>query len=240
MSEKVTVGLEKVFFQHILENPDQIIKVEPYFFKNDDIQFIYNVVREEYILSKNKNVPQPQQILAMVKINDVDKKIADNLVKSLLKGDNSSYEEEWVSTKFKAWKLTNLTKNNVMKSVEYIRGLEEINYDNVVDVASKIRNMFNESSIIDNDDEDLGEDFDDPESHKVTDTSRKINTGWGCIDKILSGGWDQASLNCIMAETNGGKCFFDSYIEIKNKKTGYVEKIKIEDFYNRIKIINKI
>jgi hypothetical protein len=237
MSEKMNVGMEKVFFHHILENPEQFLKVETYFFKNDDIQFIYNVVRNEYVISKNKSVPTPQQILALVKLNDIEKKIADNLVKMLLKGDNSGYgDEEWIEKRFKAWKLSNLTKNNVLKSVEYIRGLEEINYDNVVDVAAKIKNMFNESSIIDNDDSDLGEDFDDPESHKLTDTTKKMSTGWSCMDKILSGGWDQASLNVIMGETNIGKCSsYDTIVEIRNKITNNIEKITIGDFFERIK-----
>lgn len=212
--------MEKVFFHWILDNAEQFLKVEPYYFKNDDIQFVYQIVRDEYVVSKSKNVPTPQQILAMVKLNDVDKKIEDNLIKMLLKGDNSSYEDGWISNKFKAWKLSNLTKNNVLKSVEYIRGLEEINYDNVVDVAAKIKNMFNEASLIGDDDNDLGEDFDDPESHKVTDTSRKISTGWSCLDKILSGGWDQASLNVLMAETNGGKSMWMANMAVKSADQG--------------------
>jgi hypothetical protein len=204
MAEKVTVGLEKVFFHHILNNPDQFLKVEVDFFKNEDIQFVYNVVKNEYVVSKSKVVPSPQQILAMVKLSDTDKKIADNLIKMLLKGDNDGYSDEWISNKFKAWKLSNLTRNNVFKSIDYVRGLEDINYENVVDVVSKLKNMFNDASLIENDDEDLGDDFDDPDSHKVTDTSRKISTGWSCIDKILSGGWDQASLNVLIGETGVG------------------------------------
>lgn len=236
MAEKVNVGLEKIFFHHILGNPEQFQKVDSYFFKNDDIQFIYDVVKNEYVVSKNKSVPTPQQILALVKLNDVEKKISDNLVKMLLKGDNSGYgDEEWIDKRFKAWKLSNLTKNNVFKSVEYIRGIEEINYDNVTDIVSKIRNMFNESSLIDNDDTDLGEDFDDPESHKLTENTRKMSTGWGNMDKVLSGGWDQASMNVLMGETNIGKCFFDSIIRIKNKNNDTIEEISIEKFFELIK-----
>ncbi len=215
MAEKVTPGLEKVFFHYCLDHPEQFLKVENYFFKNDDIQFIYSLVRNEVIVSKNKTVPSPQQILAMVKLNDTDKSISDNLVKLLLKGDNSGYEEDWISEKFKAWKLSNLTKNNVLKSVEYIRGLEEINYENVVDVASKIKQMFNESALIDDDDSDLGEDFDDPDSHKVTETTRRVNSGWATLDKILGGGWNQASLNVFMAETSGGKSMFMQNVSVK-------------------------
>ena len=220
MSEKMNVGMEKVFFHHILDNGEQIYKVEPFFFKNEDIQFIYSVLRNEYIVSKNKTVPTPQQILAMVKLNDPDKNIADNLIKMLLKGDNSDYEEGWIKEKFKAWKISNLTKNNVLKSIELIRGLEEVNYDNVVDIASKIQQIHNEFNLIADDDEDLGDDFDDPESHKVTDTSRKMSTGWSCVDKILCGGWDQASMNVLMGETNVGKSMWMQNIGVKAADQG--------------------
>ena len=52
----------------------------------------------------------------MVKINDVEKKISDNLIKTILKGDNDAYEEEWILTRFKAWKLSKTTQNNIMQS----------------------------------------------------------------------------------------------------------------------------
>jgi len=240
MSEKMNVGMEKVFFHHILENAEQFFKVEPFFFKNEDIQFIYSIVRNEYTVSKNKVVPTPQQILAMVKLNDTEKKIADNLVKMLLKGDNSAYENEWILEKFKAWKISNLTKNNVLKSIELIRGLEEINYDNVVDIATKIKQIHNEVSLIADDDEDLGDDFDDPDSHKVTDTTKKMSTGWSTIDKIMNGGWDQASMNVLMGETNVGKCAsYDMIITVRNKKTGIEEEITIGKFFSEIRQTNQ-
>lgn len=235
MAEKVNIGLQKVFFHYILDNAEQFLKVEPYFFNNEDIQYVYSIVRNEYIVSKNKIVPTPQQILAMVKLHDDEKKVADKLVKMLLKGDNTEYEDDWVIERFKAWKISNLTKNNVLKSIEMIRGLEEINLENVVDVASKIKQLYNEVSLIADDDDDLGDDFDDPETHRITETTKKMSTGWPSIDQILGGGWDQASMNVLMGETNVGKCFFDSTISIKNKITGVEEKIKIEDFYDRIK-----
>jgi len=218
MPEKINIGLEKVFFHHILENPEQFYKVETHFFKNDDIQYIYNVVREQYIISKK--VASSQQILAMVKINDIENQISDNLVKSLLKGDNSSYEEEWIIPRFKAWKLTKLIKNNVLKSIEYIRGIEEIDYDNIVDISSKIRQMFNDSKLIDDDDTDLGDDFDDPESHKITEITKKISSGWPTIDKVMEGGWDQASLNVLMGETGVGKSMWMQNIATQTADQG--------------------
>jgi len=218
MAEKITIGLEKVFFKYILGNPEQFDKVDTHFFHNEDIQFIYNIVKEEFFVSKK--IPTPQQILAMVKLNDVDKKISDNIVKLLLKGDNSKYEDDWISTRFRAWKLSKATHNNIMKSIDYIRGLDEIDLDQVSEVSSKIIQMFNESKMIADDDEDLGDDFDDPETHKVTEQTKKMPTGWKSLDRILDGGWDQASLNFLMGETNVGKTMWMNNIAVNAANQG--------------------
>lgn len=235
MSEKMSTGMEKLYFQHILENPEQFSKVDSYFFKNDDIQFVYKVVRDEYIISTKKEVPSLQQIFAMVRLNDPEKKIPDNLVKMILKGDNENYGKDWFEPRFKAWKISNLMRNNVMKSIEFIRGVDEINYDNVMTVANKIKSIYNEVNLIDDDDEDLGDDFDDPESHVINTTNKKMSSGWGCMDTLLNGGWDQASFVVFMAQTSGGKCSTgDTKITIRNKETGEIKEIKIENFYTNL------
>jgi len=215
MAEKLNTGMEKIFFHYILDNLSQFEKVEPIFFKHDDIQFIYAVVRDEYLINKNKSRPTPEQIYAMVKLNDTEKKIPDNLIKQLLKGDNTSYEKEWMEPRFNAWKLSNTCKNHVMKSIDYIRGLDEVNYENVVDISSKIKKMFSDISIADSNDSDLGDDFDDPESHMITETNKKMSTGWSTMDTLLDGGWDQAALCVLVGETNVGKSMWMQNISAK-------------------------
>ena len=83
-------------------------------------------------------------------------------------------------------------------------------------------------------DDDLGSDFDDPEHH-VQDSSRfKIRSGLDTVDHMLGGGWDISTLNVIMAQTNGGKCSFsDTYIEVRDKNTNVIEKLKLVDFFIR-------
>ena len=78
MNEKETmnVQMEKFFFTWILDHSSQFFNVEPEYFKNDEIRFIYKVVRDEYIISKN--IPTPQQIVAMIKLHDPEEKINNN------------------------------------------------------------------------------------------------------------------------------------------------------------------
>ena len=221
MSEKMSTGMEKVYFLKILSDPSQFSKVEPYYFKNDDLQFIYTIVRNEYLLSTKKIVPSNDQILAMVRFNDADKKIPDSLVRLLLKSDNNEYSDEWLDPRFKAWKISNLVKNNVMKSIEYVRSIDEVNYDNVMDIANKIKNINSEVNLVSDDDDDLGEDFDDPESHKINTSNKKLATGWTTMDTLLGGGWDQASLIVLMAQTSGGKSMWMQNIAVQAADKGY-------------------
>jgi hypothetical protein len=57
MAEIMNTNMELAYFAWIMENPNQFSKVEPYFFKKDEIQFVYNVIREEYIKSPKKVIP---------------------------------------------------------------------------------------------------------------------------------------------------------------------------------------
>ena len=228
--------MEKHYFTHILDNPDQFSKVEPFFFKNSDIMFIFTVIREEYLKSESHIVPSIQQIYSMIKLADQDNKINDKVIKLLLQSDNSDMSEEWLLPRFKQWKIQNQLKGDMLKGIDMIRGIDEVNYDNVVDIAHKIKSMFSNVLLVDDDDDDLGSDFDDPESHKQLISKNCISSGWQCIDSILSGGWSKSTLNVIMGETNVGKCFVSStYIKVRNKNNGEIRKMCISDFYTILK-----
>jgi hypothetical protein len=232
MPEVMNANMEKNFFTYILENPNQFSKVEPYFFKNENIQFVYTVVREEYLSTKEK--PSLQQIVDMVKLHDPDNKTPNEALKIILKNDISE-KREWVENKFKAWKLSNYIKESTSKTIDEIRNLKDIDIDNVKSVYAKIKNLYNNIPLID-DDEDLGDDFEDPNAHKQEISKYKIPSGWTSVDKILSGGWDMATFNVLMGETNVGKCCkSDSYIKIRNKKDGRILYITYEDFFNNVK-----
>jgi hypothetical protein len=233
MSETMNTNMEKHYFTYILDNPEQFSKVEPYFFKNSDINFIYTVIREEYIKGETHIVPSSQQIYAMIKLADPDHKINDKVIKLLLQSDNSEISEDWLTPRFKSWKIQNYIKGNMLKGIDMVRGIEEVNYDNVVSIAQNLKGMFDNVLLVDDDDTDLGADFDDPESHKQLISKNCIHTGWPVMDSVLGGGWSKSTLNVIMGETNVGKCqHLDSQVVIKNKKTGKIEQISIGQLFN--------
>lgn len=207
MNEKevMNVQMEKFFFTWILDHPTQFYKIDPSFFKNDDIQFVYRVVRDEYVIQKEKKTPSPQQIVAMIKLHDPDEKISNNVLKAILKNDNSVHKQDWLERKFKAWRHSNIIRRNVYDSIELIRNIKELDLDNIADISAKIKSMSNELSLMEDDDQDLGADFDDPEAHKQETSKNKIPSGWSNVDLILHGGWDKGTFNCLMGETSVGK-----------------------------------
>lgn len=205
MSEVVNTNLEKLFFAKILDDATQFYKIEPFFFRNEQIRFVYEVIRDNYINSKDKIVPSPKQIWTMISTHDTEKIISKEAFKSLLTENTNDLSPEWLDQRFKAWKSSNHTRNKVVEAIDMIKKMEDVDYDNVMDVVGRLKTSFNEIDIMGNDDEDFGDDFDDPENHKQQISLRKMSTGFSNMDKIMGGGWDHATFNIIMGETNVGK-----------------------------------
>ena len=217
----MTVSLEKIFFSFVLKNKRYFDIVEPHFFKNMELLFVYNIIRKYILTKKEAEVPSPKQILEMVQLEDRDGLITKEILKAMLSVTLSEYDENnFIIPKFNAWVLANRLKSGAVDIVDETRNLEtKTDFDSVMDSAQKIRNIAEQMSNVNfADDDDMGSDFDDPEMH-VQDSSRfKIRSGFDTIDHMLGGGWDISTLNCIMAETNNGKCtFFDTNIYLRNK-----------------------
>ena len=71
----MTISLEKLFFKYIITNPSYLWLVEPSFFKNPEINFIYETIHEYMKENLNADIPKPSQIWDMISIKDKDKKI---------------------------------------------------------------------------------------------------------------------------------------------------------------------
>lgn len=220
----MTVSLEKIFFSFILRNKRYFEIVEPGFFKNMELQFVYNVIRKYILAKREAEVPSPKQILEMVQLEDRDGLITKEILKAMLTVNLAEYDEiNFITPKFNAWILSNRLKNGTVEIIDETRNLEtKSDFDSVMDSAQKIRNIVEQMSNVNfADDDDLGSDFDDPEMH-VQDSSRfKIRSGFDTIDHMLGGGWDISTLNVIMAETSNGKSLWMQNFAVKSADMGY-------------------
>ena len=234
----MTISLEKIFFGYIIRNKRYFSIVEPFFFKNAEIQFVYGILRKYMLKTSDVETPHAKQILEMVNLEDQDGLITKEILKSILTVNMNEYDElNFIIPKFNAWILNNRLKSGTVDIIDETRNLDTLtDFDQTVLAANKIREIVDQMSKTDFvSDDDMGSDFDDPESH-VQDTARfKVRSGFETIDHMLGGGWDVQTLNVIMAETNNGKCtFFDTNIVLRNKITYKTNIYNIGSLFSKI------
>jgi len=220
----MTISLEKIFFAYILRNKRYFDIVDNFFFKNSEIQFVYNILNSYVKKNPEAEIPSPKQILEMVQLEDRDGLITKEILKSLLTVNLSEYDEvNFVVPKLNAWILSNRLKSGTVDIIDETRNLDTISeYEDVMVAANKIKLIVDQMSKTDfvNDD-DLGSDFDDAEDHVQDSSKFKIKSGFDTIDHMLGGGWDISTLNVIMAETNNGKSLWMQNFAVKSADRGY-------------------
>jgi len=220
----MTPQLEKVFFNYILRNKRYFDVVKTHFFRNSEIQFVYGVIRQYMLDNNDPGIPTPRQILDMVALEDKEGVITKDILKSILQVDLKEYDEKnFIEPKFNAWILANRLKTGTVDIIDETRNLDSISdFEKAVEAAGRIKAIVDEMSSTNFvDDDDMGTDFDDAESH-VQDSSRfKVSCGFPTIDHMLGGGWDIGTFNVIMAETNNGKSLWMQNFAIKSADMGH-------------------
>jgi len=234
----MTISLEKVFFAYIIKNKRYFDIVEPFFFKNVEIQFVYTILRNYMMKNSDAETPHPKQILEMVSLEDRDGLITKEILKAMLTVNLLEYDEvNFIIPRFNAWILSNRLKSGTVDIIDETRNLDTVNdFESAVIAANKIKSIVDQMSKTDfvNDD-DMGSDFDDPENHVQDSAKFKIRSGFETIDHMLGGGWDISTLNVIMAETNNGKCFFgNGKISIRNTKTGNYSNVESYKIFSKV------
>ena len=222
----MTSSLEKIFFNYIVRNKKFVAIVYPVFFKNTEIRIIYNVVREYFTKYPEADIPSAKQIFEMVKMEDTEGIITKELFKSLISLNLKDFDEQkFILPQLNNWILKNNIKNGTSEIVDLARELEEItDPDNIYDIVNKIKETIDQASSTSfiNDTEDMGSDFDNPESH-IQDTSvYKVKSGYATIDHVLGGGWDcEGTLSILLGMTNQGKSLWMQNLSIGSADLGY-------------------
>lgn len=220
----MTIALEKVFFNYVLKNKKYFNVVEPFFFKNIEIKFVYDIVRKYVLNGTDIEVPTARQIFEMVGLEDKEGVITKEIFKQIFLVKLDDYDEvNFIIPKFNAWILSNRLKRGTVDIIDQTRDLDNISdLDSALQAANKIKSIVDLASSTNFvDDDDLGSDFDEVEHH-VQDSSRfKVKSGFESIDHMLGGGWDIGTLNCVMAETNNGKSLWMQNFAVKTANNGY-------------------
>jgi replicative DNA helicase len=221
----MTIGIEKIFFGYILQNKKYFHIIDSYFFKNNEIQFVYDVLRKYMLKDSDVQLPSPKQILEMINLEDKDGLITKDILKSILSVDLNEYDEDnFIIPRFNAWILSNRLKAGTVDIVEETRNLDAINdFETTLSTANKIKEIVEQMSslnFINDDDDDMGSDFDDVEAHVQDSAKFKIKSGFATLDHMLGGGWDIGTLNMLMGETNSGKSLWMQNLAVASANMG--------------------
>jgi len=222
----MTISLEKVFFAYILSQKKYFEIVEPVFFKNTEIQFVYTILRKYMLTKQDLVVPGARQLWEMISLEDMNGLISKDILKQMLTVKLEDYDEQnFIIPKIHSWIVANRIKCGTTNIIDEAREVEEniSNFESVIETANRIKSIVDDMSNVNflNDNDDFGSDFDDPENH-VQDNSRfKVKSGFTHLDHILGGGWDIQTLNVVMAETNNGKSLWMQNFAVLSADLGY-------------------
>lgn len=218
-------SLEKYFFAYILENPKFFQKVDPISFKNSKIKFIYERIRNYYVNSEKPIVPSNHKINELIRLDDPDSEaVSMEYLKQLLTVDIGNIvqdkDDDYLKKSIYSWCTSNQIKQQMYKAIDWIRDMDEIDYNNTEKVSAKLRELMTDATLMNFDDEDLGLDFFDVEAH-IQDTSQsKIPSGWHTLDDLLNGGWTRKTLNLIIGGSNSGKSLWLANIGVNAANHG--------------------
>ncbi len=233
----MTISLEKILFAYILENKKYFNVVLPHFFLNREIEMVYGIIRKYMLDDMSAKLPSPKQIFEMVALDDIDGIITKPILKSMLTVDLTQYDEKkFIQPNMNSWILANRIKNGAVDIVDRIRNIDSLNdFESVMITANNIKSITDDmcSTKFVHDD-NMGADFDDVDSHIQDNSKYKVRSGFETLDHMLGGGWDVSTLTVIMAQTSAGKCFLGN-IKVRNKDTGVIEDIPVDQFFERLK-----
>lgn len=218
----VTAQLEKLFLHWVLKNPHFFKVVEGNYFKNEEIKFIYNAIRNEWFSSTDKIVPGNKEIKTMVRSIDAEEKIPNDLLTTILKSDPKDYRDEFIAGRFKGWLLSNSTIAGLVNSIEEIKNVNRIDYDEVNEKVEKVKSIMSQCTTVDLGNNNIGIDFDDPDAHNQENDVYKISTGYGCLNTMLGGdGFDRKTINILMGQPAQGKSIWAQNFAVNIANEGY-------------------
>lgn len=198
MGLTTTIEQEKLVFAYALKKPEYLLKVGDDFFNNPDIQYLANCAKEFY--QSYKESPSCEQMKSIIK---GDKKELDqDVVDTIYDIEINAYENDYLKKLIEGWIVYRSLNHNLFAAATMMK-TTDITLDNVDSVSRKCATMVADTNLISFDD-DLGDDFFDPESHKNTKAD-KVPYVWDYWNKVSHGGLDRKTLHVYIGGTSVGK-----------------------------------
>jgi hypothetical protein len=221
--------LENIWFRSVIENPSYIETTESSFFKNPDYQEAFKVVKSFW--KKYQQVPSKNQVRESAKLLKIEDKLSDSLLDSMWSINLPDYDPDWLQQNTESWIEWKTLEKSAVDSINYIKSTD-VTPDNIKDVINTYKSIVVDRNKIDFS-FDSGLDFSDPDSHRQL-ISQTFSSGYDYIDFCLGGGFSAKSLYVFLGQPKVGKCNL-GMTKVRNKCTGEIYNIKIENFYGIVK-----
>ena len=220
--------LEKILYHSILRRKELLQFTKDEFFETPNYSKIFSVAKA--FVDKYNKIPTQEQIIEVVKINGWGDIISRDFIETLYDINLDNYDPEWIEESTEAWvEFKNLDKS-VEHLVTYLK-TTKVTAENVKNVVESAKDIIINGNNIDFK-FDEGLDFFDPSAH-IQPTNDTFSTGYDYLDKVLGGGWTTKALFVIAGANKIGKCVSgNTKITVRNKKTGDIVNLTIQEFFD--------
>ena len=231
--------MEQLILKKLIEDENYITQVIPHisvdFFKTQASKMVFNVTKsfiQKYnkkptytilanAINKKRNLPETQ-------FNEII-----DLLEDLQNNYNEDHDFQWLIDETEEYCKNKAVENAIYKSVDIFENEKESNTKIESIIADALKISFKH---------DLGIEFFRPEHiqsryERMTSPKRKIASHLTEFNTVCGGGIEPKAITVLVGDTHAGKCFCsDGLITIRNKHTGLIEKITIENFHKRVSL----
>lgn len=237
----MTLSQEKIFYHYLRQNPSYFKYVHSYFFKDLELKHLLDIDKDffqKYGSTASKN--QVIQLIDKKKLEEFYTEDSDgnstfnyDLISSIFDIDIDHYDQAWINENFETWIEWKTLENSMVDVLKYIK-TSQVTTDNIKDIVATVKNTVNERNSL-TFEESFGTDIDNIDDYTL-DNKESFPTGYSWIDEKLGGGLTYKTLTVFFANAKAGKCCTgDTKIKIRNKKSGEIKEISMEDFYEQTK-----
>jgi KaiC/GvpD/RAD55 family RecA-like ATPase len=192
--------LENVWFKSVIDNPSYIEATESGFFKNNDYQEAFKVVKSFW--KKYQQIPSKNQIRESAKLLKIEDKLTDSLLESMWSINLEDYDQDWLQQNTESWIEWKTLEKSAVDSINYIKSTE-VTPENIKDVINTYKSIVVDRNKIDFS-FDSGLDFNDPDAH-IQLSSQTFSSGYDYIDFCLGGGFSAKCLYVFLGQPKVGK-----------------------------------
>jgi hypothetical protein len=223
--------LEKIFYHYIDERPELETSVLSRFYDNPEIRTAHEI-RAEF-RKKYSQAPTASQLKEIARLKGVSDHLTNEKIEAIYDIKLSDYDPEWLESTAEAWIEYKTLDTSVIDLVSYLK-TTKISAENVKDVVQTAKSLISDRNNVDFR-FDEGSDFFDPEAHRQRVQDR-FSTGYEYLDTVLGGGYSPKTLLAFAGIPKVGKCYHKTtLIKIRNKKTGEIQSITVEQFHKLTK-----